>query len=225
MLVVLLVRSLYFNPRSPCGERLLGPAKAFDVSQFQSTLPVWGATLLARRAPALLDISIHAPRVGSDLVIHRNHRMRAPFQSTLPVWGATILSNKSPAAELISIHAPRVGSDPMEIDVPFLGRIFQSTLPVWGATKWQHRPAEPGKFQSTLPVWGATMGRKHSRHHQHQFQSTLPVWGATVLRLCMPVCFEISIHAPRVGSDQAMRNSYLGIVYFNPRSPCGERPP
>ena len=60
-----------FNPRSPCGER---PAElgveASDLA-FQSTLPVWGATRLARHAHNCRVISIHAPRVGSDRpVIH-----------------------------------------------------------------------------------------------------------------------------------------------------------
>ena len=35
---------------------------------------------------------------------------------------------------------------------------------------------------------------------------------------------SISIHAPRVGSDQAGGLSYLLLRNFNPRSPCGERP-
>ena len=36
--------SQHFNPRSPCGERLLEPAPPKRLSLFQSTLPVWGAT-------------------------------------------------------------------------------------------------------------------------------------------------------------------------------------
>ena len=34
------------------------------------------------------------------------------------------------------------------------------------------------------------------------FQSTRPVWGATSLIEKVPLCFAISIHAPRVGRDQ-----------------------
>ena len=34
---------------------------------FQSTLPAWGATLSEQCAPAGCVVSIHAPRVGSDL--------------------------------------------------------------------------------------------------------------------------------------------------------------
>ncbi len=38
----------YFNPRSPCGERRLIVAGVFHASEFQSTLPVRGATQLPR---------------------------------------------------------------------------------------------------------------------------------------------------------------------------------
>ena len=57
---------------------------------FQSTLPVWGATMLRK-------LTLRLP--GS-------------FQSTLPVWGATSHShNLKPSHFRISIHAPRMGSD------------------------------------------------------------------------------------------------------------------
>ena len=43
-------------------------------------------------------ISIHAPRVGSDLVFSAGADLMHIFQSTLPVWGATAeILNKSPA--------------------------------------------------------------------------------------------------------------------------------
>ena len=35
----------YFNPRSPCGERPSGTVEGSTASIFQSTLPVWGATV------------------------------------------------------------------------------------------------------------------------------------------------------------------------------------
>ena len=38
------VHLLYFNPRSPCGERLNHTADGLFAGGFQSTLPVWGAT-------------------------------------------------------------------------------------------------------------------------------------------------------------------------------------
>ena len=57
--------------------------------EFQSTLPVWGATLTRARVGGHVGISIHAPRVGSDGIV-------AELEREIE----------------ISIHAPRVGSDP-----------------------------------------------------------------------------------------------------------------
>ena len=63
-----IVVKIYFNPRSPCGERQNLVVKRACNSKFQSTLPVWGATRLVKPTPKLDVISIHAPRVGSDLL-------------------------------------------------------------------------------------------------------------------------------------------------------------
>ena len=146
-------------------------------------------------------ISIHAPRVGSDRrglsfrSTPYNFNPRSPcgerpilcsslyyrpiFQSTLPVWGATTL--------VIHRH--------------FATCVFQSTLPVWGATKTSNNDASILQFQSTLPVWGATP--LHSLFAAlGEFQSTLPVWGATWGGGRDGGKGGISIHAPRVGSDQ-----------------------
>ena len=148
-----------------------------------------------------MNISIHAPRVGSD---------------QLAIITIKLL--------FISIHAPRVGSD----QGCFLGGLdagaFQSTLPVWGATCWvcarrcgssYFNPRSPcgerlrqrgGQwlsflFQSTLPVWGATAGILPKKRNYKGFQSTLPVWGATEISADVWKSGDISIHAPRVGSD------------------------
>ena len=65
------------------------------------------------------------------------------------------------------------------------------------ALHWVH------KFQSTLPARGATRQPPARASSRQQFQSTLPARGATTF---------------------ALQNRAL-FVYFNPRSPHGERPP
>ena len=79
--------------------------------RFQSTLPVWGATENSLVTIIRSDISIHAPRVGSDSEARTIQRQHGTFQSTLPVWGATDVIHKLYNKMFISIHAPRVGSD------------------------------------------------------------------------------------------------------------------
>ena len=80
-----------FNPRAPCGAR---PPRYFmreDGSVFQSTRPVWGATIgISVLGCFNFEISIHAPRVGRDPYGKVTFKLYIPFQSTRPVWGATI---------------------------------------------------------------------------------------------------------------------------------------
>ena len=101
-----------FNPRSPHGERLQLFAEFFFKFVFQSTLPARGATDAAiilsdtpenfnPRSPhgerrmvnatlrRKLQISIHAPRTGSDQTLDKFRVVAQKFQSTLPARGAT----------------------------------------------------------------------------------------------------------------------------------------
>ena len=57
---------------------------------FQSTRPVWGATVCALKKIFAAGISIHAPRVGRDATASTRIWRCVTFQSTRPVWGATI---------------------------------------------------------------------------------------------------------------------------------------
>ena len=79
--------------------------------KFQSTLPVRGATHNAWHNPPCPDISIHAPRAGSDLIGFDSSDLAEIFQSTLPVRGATPAKRGREHHRGISIHAPRAGSD------------------------------------------------------------------------------------------------------------------
>ena len=58
-----------------------------------------------------LDISIHAPREGSDLQNSQWEFANAIFLSTLPARGATAEQPMGVCQRHISIHAPREGSD------------------------------------------------------------------------------------------------------------------
>ena len=100
-----------FNPRSPCGERLLVVSKTVFAWIFQSTLPVRGATGVGGHGEHAGDISIHAPRAGSD---------PTPGARTNPCWD---FNPRSPCGERHQAFA-----------VMCVSGSFQSTLPVRGAT-------------------------------------------------------------------------------------------
>jgi len=57
-----------FNPLSPHGERRGGEIKAFNINEFQSTLPAWGETGVEDIIFGVKQISIHSPRMGRDSV-------------------------------------------------------------------------------------------------------------------------------------------------------------
>ena len=57
-----------------------------------------------------------------------------------------------------------------------------------------------------------------------KFQPTLPVRGATFSSSSFAPSGLISTHAPRAGSDAWRGWRRSRPAYFNPRSPCGERP-
>ena len=81
------------------------------VERFLSTLPARGATVSQQVRRMDRDISIHAPREGSDRRIRRDGRQPSQFLSTLPARGATHVHRDLRFVRDISIHAPREGSD------------------------------------------------------------------------------------------------------------------
>ncbi len=101
----------YYNPRSPDGVRQT-PRNSDNYDEiFQSTLPGWGATDPAQQRQLRRNISIHAPRMGSDVNWAQWTPNTSLFQSTLPGGGATFLDACRYPPIDISIHAPRMGSD------------------------------------------------------------------------------------------------------------------
>ena len=78
---------------------------------FRTTIPEWGATRKAIQGTMRAIISIHAPRVGSDLTPSATMPQTQTFLSTLPAWGATETVYCFCYELQMSIHAPRVGSD------------------------------------------------------------------------------------------------------------------
>ena len=129
----------------------------------------------------------------------------------------------------ISIHAPRTGSD-QGLRTAFARRRFQSTLPARGATPIPlMQAAILAKFQSTLPARGATRQRPkgglgnshfnprspHGERHPDRgndrpgryFNPRSPHGERPAPSVIAPAAENISIHAPRTGSD---RNGYLG---------------
>ena len=168
---------------------------------FQSTLPVGGATEAELEALKEAEISIHAPRGGSDRLI--------------PILSPNLL---------ISIHAPRGGSDPEGKSTASEYKAFQSTLPVGGATiKAGFQDFVDRNFNPRSP-WGERHMVQNAGTRPFAFQSTLPVGGATAsLGVCLPAFSDFNPRSPWGERLIRRKNLFHGIPDFNPRSPWGER--
>ena len=107
---------LHFYPRSPRGER---PVFAVGVPligfQFLSTLPARGATTMPKFYTAYGEISIHAPREGSDRHPAAD-RPRRDISIHAPREGSDRHEYVPAQSGGISIHAPREGSDGLQVD-------------------------------------------------------------------------------------------------------------
>ena len=191
----------YFNPRSPHGER---PSRRWcwmRRTDFNPRSP-HGERPDPAPGTATPEISIHAPRTGSDALTvsiwkpKTHFNPRSPhgerpffrhvyricglsFQSTLPARGATLVVSVGMLVWIISIHAPRTGSDGEQVRLIHAPFYFNPRSP---------HGERPAVFRC--------------RASCDAFQSTLPARGATV---------TISI-------------SFSPPSHFNPRSPHGERP-
>ena len=101
--------------------------------------------------------------------------------------------------------------------------LFQSTLPAGGATSLEDYFGLPtGVFQSTLPAGGAT---KNHQNQEYEIQISIhaPRRGSDFVPYRLLWRHWISIHAPRRGSDRRQECKYHSLQDFNPRSPQGER--
>ena len=194
------IRCGNFNPRSPHGER----------------------HYIIHTLKTKYDISIHAPRTGSDWrratkstrpryfnprsphgERHRLQNCYPPFggfQSTLPARGATQPAQKMEGEKYISIHAPRTGSD---INNPesFASDGISIHAPRTGSDAVFNRFRGYIRISIHAPRTGSDGVARALAIAAVQFQSTLPARGATRASLARAQAQPISIHAPRTGSD------------------------
>ena len=124
---------------------------------FQSTLPAWGATSAWKQQIADIEISIHAPRVGSD----GRHGTASPpdrhFNPRSP-RGERRRRQLAPIGKHeISIHAPRVGSDLPPMQQTDRQGHFNPRSPRGERLDLKRGYLASFLFQSTLPAWGATL--------------------------------------------------------------------
>ena len=152
-----------FNPRSPDGER-------------QSGLLVLGLAV---------DISIHAPRMGSDQVRLVSRQSLKDFNPRSPDGERPNQLLTNPSSQGISIHAPRMGSD--------------AGLALGGDT-WPH-------ISIHAPRMGSDSRGAHRAEDHRNFNPRSPDGERPSGRRLPDRRQPISIHAPRMGSDSSINKT------------------
>ena len=170
--------------------------------EFQSTHPVWGATLHQWvTSPAVGEISIHAPRVGCDLdfgydLAHLSISIHAPR-----VGCDDFMESCEATCKIISIHAPRVGCDAgrlpgllfffISIHAPRVGCDPACPSSRWRSPNFNPRTPCGVRLMYTIVIstilnyfnprtpCGVRRCRLGTLALRTLFQSTHPVWGAT----------------------------------------------
>ena len=147
----------YFNPRTPCGVRL--------IEKSCESTPI--------------DISIHAPHAGCDAKIEAQGREFQAFQSTHPMRGATAITTIYYIIIIISIHAPHAGCDFFSSNYTLEDIKFQSTHPMRGATFGRAMIDSNGDDFNPRTPCGVRPLEQQQTLESLRFQSTHPMRGAT----------------------------------------------
>ena len=190
--------SIYFNPRSPHGERLEGGGKKWWDALISIHAPRTGSDGFTRRVPLTACISIHAPRTGSDAPIDPPPLKRFHFNP------------RSPHGErrLVLLYKAVVVQ-------------FQSTLPARGATWTAAVPrGRWDNFNPRSPHGERRSGSGCGMPHSFYFNPRSPHGErhALVIHLGNALC--ISIHAPRTGSDSCPFRACARLDLFQSTLPA-----
>ena len=192
------------------------------------------------------DISIHAPRTGSDAQFAHGQTVKLHFNPRSPHGERLVADSDTKALVHISIHAPRTGSDGYCLAPDSINAQHFNPRSPHGERLAAPAACNPIGISIHAPRTGSDADGKQLTAVDSSFQSTLPARGATKSSRAQSGRMEISIHAPRTGSDSpevAITRGWLMIsihaprtgsdllkarnsivpFYFNPRSPHGER--
>ena len=191
----------HFNPRSPCGERLV---------------------LLAQD---VLDggISIHALLAESDQRHPQDGQSLQDFNPRSPCGERPVTWMKSPRRPMISIHALLAESDMPPHCSPIFRSDFNPRSPCGERRDTMTDTQQQPKFQSTLSLRRATAAAFGGGVPSHISIHALLAESDVVVNfsdICLPE-FQSTLSLRRATGLRVLHPGFYRN--FNPRSPCGER--
>ena len=190
-------------------------------------------------------ISIHAPLAGNDRCARPARTWttyfnpRSPcgerpatrvspnpslsFQSTLPLRGTTALLSRRILLHNISIHAPLAGNDKVRKYTYAMDAISIHAPLAGNDLAYRGDTRRSANFNPRSPC-GERLLASQWRAHSLLFQSTLPLRGTTETSKLTAQNLIFQSTLPLRGTTYMFGYRACQNFYFNPRSPCGERP-
>ena len=164
---------MYFNPRSPHGERHNDPGDRKWAIDFNPRSPHGERQFCFSPFAKIGKISIHAPRTGSDRVLITSNERIEHFNPRSPHGERRAGTQEAIRQQNFNPRSPHGERPPCRTFVNFEEE-FQSTLPARGATRHLLLDSGALKFQSTLPARGATRAAATRRANQRNFNPRSP---------------------------------------------------
>ena len=124
-----------FNPRAPCGARLLLFQWAEVRADFNPRAPCGARRRDILPCGEVIHISIHAPLAGRDKMLAIMDGQQRGFQSTRPLRGATDIALATDKNQAFQSTRPLRGATTITGRSNALDVLFQSTRPLRGATR------------------------------------------------------------------------------------------
>ena len=211
----------YFNPRSPHGERQNHGDRKRREDVISTHAPRTGSDFMLHALCFNQQISTHAPRTGSDrLHVAGAQGISVAISTHAPRTGSDV-TPILPCTRLscISTHAPRTGSDQFLASLCGILGNFNPRSPHGERRRNRVFLYKTQLFQPTLPARGAT--RVCIRNHRELPISThAPRTGSDVYGQVFYQHILISTHAPRTGSDAAFAKAPVNAPLFQPTLPA-----
>ena len=214
-----------FNPRTPCGVRLMLNTLVHRMEMFQSTHSLRSATFHNSRDIKAHEVSIHALLAECDITPILERNWFKSFNPRTPCgvrrFGVAVMAIRY----FVSIHALLAECDMMRVrQRPDVFALFQSTHSLRSATAWLQwdNSQAPVSIHALLAECDGCNCRKWLA--RPVFQSTHSLRSATIVSVSPAVVTVVSIHALLAECDSGNRAiGYLDSGGFNPRTPCGVR--
>ena len=216
--------SSYFNPRSPHGERPVEfPGGEIRQIDFNPRSPHGERRDGFRHDRRRVQISIHAPRTGSDFTASGFSRTNGAFQSTLPARGATTIPRSAgfPAPDF-NPRSPH-GERRFRSADRRRPRYFNPRSPHGERRGYAMRTYAQHSYFNPRSPHGERQGQRSAAVLVPRISIHAPRTGSDGGKMGGLRLLGISIHAPRTGSDTRWRTPPAAGRNFNPRSPHGER--